>query len=61
MSRMQLSDASGLSARFLSTLERGKATNASLTQIVRISFGLNYPIIDLVNEVVAMEEKLRSE
>lgn len=61
MSRMQLSDASGLSARFLSTLERGKATNASLTQIVRISFGLNYPIIDFVNEVVAMEEKLRSE
>jgi len=61
MSRMQLSDASGLSARFLSTLERGKATNASLTQIVRISFGLNCPIIDLVNEVVAMEEKLRSE
>jgi len=61
MSRMQLSDASGLSVRFLSTLERGKAANASLTQIVRISFGLNYPIIDLVNEVVAMEEKLRSE
>jgi DNA-binding Xre family transcriptional regulator len=61
MSRMQLSDASGLSARFLSTLERGKATNASLTQIVRISFGLNCPITDLVNEVVAMEEKLRSE
>jgi DNA-binding Xre family transcriptional regulator len=61
MSRMQLSDASGLSARFLSTLERGKATNASLTQIVRISFGLNCPITDLVNEVVAIEEKLRSE
>ena len=61
MSRMQLSDASGLSARFLSTLERGKAANASLTQIVRISFGLNCPITDLVNEVVAVEEKLRSE
>jgi DNA-binding Xre family transcriptional regulator len=61
MSRMQLSDASGLSVRFLSTLERGKAANASLTQIVRISFGLNCPITDLVNEVVAVEEKLRSE
>jgi len=61
MSRMQLSDASGLSVRFLSTLERGKAANASLTQIVRISFGLNCPITDLVNEVVAMEENLRSE
>jgi len=61
MSRMQLSDASGLSARFLSSLERGKSANASLTQIVRISFGLNCPITDLVNAVVAMEEKLRSE
>ena len=60
MSRRQLSDASGLSVRFLSSLERGKAANASLTQIVRISFGLNCPIIDLVNEVVAVEEKLRS-
>lgn len=60
MSRMQLSDASGLPARFLSSLERGKAANASITQIVRISFGLNCPIVDLVNEVVAMEEKLRS-
>jgi len=61
MSRMQLSDASGLSVRFLSSLERGKATNASLTQIVRISFGLNCPITDLVDKIVAMEEKLRSE
>jgi DNA-binding Xre family transcriptional regulator len=60
MSRAQLADASGLSVRFLSSLERGKATNASLTQIVRISFGLDCPITDLVNEVVAMEEKLRS-
>jgi DNA-binding Xre family transcriptional regulator len=61
MSRSQLSDASGLSVRFLSSLERGKAANASLTQIVRISFGLNCPITDLVNQVVTMEEKLRSE
>ena len=60
MSRAQLADASGLSVRFLSALERGKAANAYLTQIVRISFGLNCPITDLVNEVVAMEEKLRS-
>ena len=61
MSRMQLSDASGLSVRFLSSLERGKSANASLTQIVRISFGLNCPITDLVDQVVAVEEKLRSE
>ena len=61
MSRLQLSDASGLSVRFLSSLERGKAANASLTQIVRISFGLDCPITDLVDKVVAVEEKLRSE
>jgi transcriptional regulator with XRE-family HTH domain len=61
MSRVQLSDASGLSARFLSSLERGRASNATITQIVRLSFGLNCPVTDLVNEVVAMEEKLRSE
>jgi DNA-binding Xre family transcriptional regulator len=61
MSRAQLSDASGLSARFLSSLERGRASNATITQIVRLTFGLNCPVTDLVNEVVAMEEKLRSE
>jgi DNA-binding Xre family transcriptional regulator len=61
MSRAQLSDASGLSARFFSSLERGRASNATITQIVRLSFGLNCPVTDLVNEVVAMEEKLRSE
>ena len=61
MSRAQLSDASGLSARFLSSLERGRASNATITQIVRLSFGLNCLVTDLVNEVVAMEEKLRSE
>jgi hypothetical protein len=61
MSRAQLSAASGLSLRFLGSLERGKASNATITEIVRISFGLNYPITDLVNDIVAMEEKLRSE
>jgi hypothetical protein len=61
MSRAQLSDASGLSARFLSSLERGRASNATITQIVRLSFGLNCPVTDLVNEIVAMEEKLRSD
>ena len=61
MSRAQLSAASGLSARFLSSIERGRASNATITQIVRLSFGLNCPVTDLVNEIVAMEEKLRSE
>ena len=61
MSRQQLCAASGLSVRFLSSLERGQASNATLTQIVRISFGLNYPITDLVTEVEAVEKRLRSE
>ena len=61
MSRQQLCAASGLSVRFLSSLERGQASNATLTQIVRISFGLNYPITDLVIEVEAVEKRLRSE
>ena len=61
MSRQQLSAASGLSVRVLSSLERGQASNATLTQIVRISFGLNYPITDLVTEVEAVEKRLRSE
>jgi len=59
ISRMQLSDASGLSLRFLSPLT-GKAASASLTQIMPISFGLKCPITDLVNAFVAMEEKLGS-
>ena len=61
ISREQLSDACGLSVRFLSSLERGKGSNATVTQIVRLSFGLNCPVTDLVNEIVAMEEKLRSQ
>jgi DNA-binding Xre family transcriptional regulator len=61
MSRAQLGDSCGLSARFLSSLERGRASNATITQIVRLSFGLNCPVTDLVNEILAVEEKLRSE
>ena len=61
LSRAQLSDACGLSARFISSLERGRASNATITQIVRLSFGLNCPVTDLVNEIVATEEKLSSE
>ena len=61
MSRVQLGDASGLPVRFLSILERGKASNATVTEIVRLSFGLNCPIADLINEVLVMEEQLRSE
>jgi helix-turn-helix protein len=60
MSRAQLSSASGLSVRFIGKLERGKAHDATLTDVVRISFGLNYPVTDLVNLVDKLEKKLKS-
>ncbi len=59
MSRMQLSRASGLSARFIGILERGKAHNATITDVVRISFGLSYPITELVGWVEEVSKKLR--
>jgi transcriptional regulator with XRE-family HTH domain len=61
MSRAQLSSASGLRARFISQLERGSVTSATITQIVRLAMGLNYPIADLVEEVVKKEKELTAE
>jgi transcriptional regulator with XRE-family HTH domain len=60
MSRVQLSRASGLSARFIGLLERGKAPNATITDVVRLSFGLNCPIADLVTQVENISEKTRA-
>jgi transcriptional regulator with XRE-family HTH domain len=51
MSRAQLSRASGLSVRFIGTVERGRADNAMITDVVRISFGLDHPITDFVSQV----------
>jgi hypothetical protein len=44
MSRAQLSRASGLSVRFAGVVEPGKGHNASITDVARIAFGLNYPL-----------------
>ena len=60
MTRAQLSRASGLSARFIGVLERGKAHNATITDVVRIAFGLNHPITDLVDQVEEVSAKLRA-
>ena len=60
MSRAQLSRASGLSVRFIGTLERGQAHHATLTDVVRISFGLNHPITDFVNQVEEVAKGLRA-
>jgi transcriptional regulator with XRE-family HTH domain len=61
MSRAQLSSASGLRVRFISQLERGSVTSATITQIVRLAMGLTYPIADLVEEVVKKEKELTAE
>jgi hypothetical protein len=56
MSRPQLSAASGLPLRFIISVERGKAQDATLTDIVRFSFGLNLPADEFVTQV---EDQLR--
>lgn len=61
MSRAQLSSASGLRVRFITHLERGSATSATITQIVRLAMGLNCPIDVLVEEVVKKEKELTAE
>ena len=58
MSRAQLSRASGLSARFIGRVERGRADNATITDVVRIAFGLNHPITDFVSQVDELSRKL---
>lgn len=60
MSRAQLSRASGLSARFIGILERGKAPNATITDVVRISFALNHPVTDFVSQVDEVSKKLEA-
>jgi transcriptional regulator with XRE-family HTH domain len=58
MSRAQLSSASGLTLRFIINVERGKADDATVTDIVRLSFGLNQSAEDFVTQVVEVLEKL---
>jgi transcriptional regulator with XRE-family HTH domain len=60
MSRVQLSSASGLSVRFIGTVERGRAHNGTITDVVRISFALDHPITDFVNQVDEVSKKLRA-
>jgi DNA-binding Xre family transcriptional regulator len=58
MSRKQLSDASGLSSRFITNLERGKVNDPTLTQIVRLAMALNQQVADLVEQVEHKEKEL---
>lgn len=60
MSRAQLSRASGLSVRFIGTVERGRADNATITDVVRIAFALDHPVTDFVSEVDEVSKKLKA-
>jgi len=51
MSRAQLSSASGITLRFIINLERGKAHDASLTDIVRICYALNVAPTDFISQL----------
>jgi transcriptional regulator with XRE-family HTH domain len=58
MSRAQLSSASGLTLRFIINLERGKAHDASLTDIVRIFYALNVAPTDFISQVEEATQKI---
>jgi transcriptional regulator with XRE-family HTH domain len=58
MSRAQLSSASGLTLRFIINLERGKAHDASLTDIVRICYALNVAPTDFISQVEEATQKI---
>jgi ribosome-binding protein aMBF1 (putative translation factor) len=59
MSRVQLSRASGLPVRFISVVERGRAHDATITDVVRICFGLNHPVTDFVTQVDEVAKKTK--
>jgi hypothetical protein len=56
LSRVQLSSASGLPLRLIN-LERGKTRDASLTDIIRICYGLNVAPTDFVSQVEEVTKK----
>jgi transcriptional regulator with XRE-family HTH domain len=61
MSRAELSSVSGLQKRFITALERGRVTSATLTQIVRLAMSFEYSVADFVEEVLKKEQELTSE
>lgn len=61
MSRIELSNLSGLEKRFITALERGRVTSATLTEIVRLAMSFEYSVADFVEEVLKKERELTSE
>lgn len=60
MSRLQLSEASGLPLRLINRVERARAHEATLTQVVRIAMALDHDVADFVEQVFKAEEKLKA-
>ena len=60
LSRVQLSKLSGLRVPFISRLERGKAADVTVVQIVRLAMALEQPVTDFVEQVVNKEKELSS-
>ena len=59
MSRAQLRDASGLPLALINKIERAKAHDISLTQVVRLAMALEQLVPDFVEQVYKVEERLR--
>ena len=60
MSRAQLSEVSGLPLRLINQLERAKAHEITLTQVARIAMALDHPVVDFVEQVYKVEQRLRA-
>jgi len=61
MSRIQLSEASGVPLKRINRLERGKTADLTLTEIVRIAMALEHPVTELVEAIEEREKKLRKD
>lgn len=61
MSRVQLSDASGVPLKLINRIERGKARETTVTQLFRLAFGMNLSIRDFLEQVENLEQRLQSD
>jgi len=60
MSRVQLSEVSGLPLRVINKIERAKTHEITLTQVVRIAMALDHDVVDFVEQVFNVEQRLRA-
>jgi len=60
MSRAQLSEVSGLPLRLINKVERAKAHEITLTQVARIAMAMDHPVMDFVEQVYRVEQRLRA-